>query len=186
MAFPLSQTRSRQCSQDTRDHDLDSRGYVLRDHFSGAPIRRGPARSGSSELSDRCLTNRPTGFRGHQRGLLLHSVRDHGDPGAGGQHLVFRLPPARLLPGARLLHPEAIHLSRRPAGLHRRGRHAGIDVLHRALHLRRRNGTADPTLRLRRLPLVHHLAIVHVRALGPQARERAGISDWVSTRSARP
>ena len=49
--------------------------------------------------------------------LLRDPGRDHADPGLRGQHRVRRLPPARLLPRPRRLHPPAVRHPRRPPRL---------------------------------------------------------------------
>ena len=144
-----------------------------------------PRRAGSSpRLRDGRLADRQHDLRRRYTCLLLHPVRDAGDPDPGREYRLLRLPAPLLLPGARPLPAEPVHLPRRSACLLDRHRDAGHPLLADAGRLRRRDDAHDPALRRRRLHRVHPLPGRHGRCAGCACGSRVGRAGWRSTSSA--
>ncbi len=105
---------------------------------------------------------------------LLPAAGVHrGDPRAGGQHGVQRLPGAGLDPRPRRLPAAPALAPRRPARVLQRDRPAGRRRLAADRGLRRPGQPADPALHPRRVPVVHAQPARHGPALAAGRRDAA-------------
>ena len=174
--------RARDPDRDDRHPGRDIRG----DHLPGPPVRDRAPMEPDNPLGYETVVSQIARHdlrRRHPR-LLLHPVRHAGDLGPGREYRLLRLPAPLLLPGPRPLPAEAVHLSRRSAGLLDRHRDAGHPLLADAGRLRRRDDAHDPALRRRRLHRVHALPGRHGDALAALAGAGLAERAWRSTSSA--
>ena len=107
---------------------------------------------------------------------------DDGDPGAGGEHGVRRLPAAGVDRRARPIPAAPVHESGRSAGVLERHPHSERARVGPAGRVRRRHARADPALHDRRVRVVHAVAGGHgaplADARGPGWRTSALINGF--------
>ena len=160
-----------------------ARRHVHRDLVPRLEAPPAPEHQGDGDQPDRPCHRRHRHDREHR--LLRHPGDDDADPGAGGEHVVRRLPPARQLPRPRPLPADAADQAGASPRLRQRHRGArgardpGDD------HLRCERRSPDPALRDRRVHLLHPVAGGHGQAPPHPEGGRAGRSGSGSTARAR-